>query len=69
MAFLLGTVGHHHIPYSTSIILNRLKLFCAWHCFGGLGITGGSHRLWSHKAYTAGPAYRIFLMLMNCIAF
>ncbi|KAJ8668376.1 hypothetical protein QAD02_010039 [Eretmocerus hayati] len=28
---------------------------------GGFGITGGVHRLWSHKAYKANTAMRIFL--------
>ena len=31
----------------------------------GLGITAGVHRLWSHRSYTAGPALRCLLMLMN----
>jgi stearoyl-CoA desaturase (delta-9 desaturase) len=34
----------------------------------GLGITAGVHRLWSHRSYTAGPALRCLLMLMNSIA-
>lgn len=36
---------------------------------GGLGITAGAHRLWSHKSYSANSFYRFILMLFNCISF
>ncbi|KAH8359572.1 hypothetical protein KR093_007605 [Drosophila rubida] len=36
---------------------------------GGLGITAGAHRLWSHKAYKAKLPLRIFLMLCQSLAF
>ncbi|XP_052840670.1 acyl-CoA Delta12-desaturase isoform X2 [Drosophila gunungcola] len=36
---------------------------------GGLGITAGVHRLWSHKAYKAKLPLRIFLMLCQSLAF
>ena len=35
---------------------------------GGLGITAGAHRLWSHKSYDAKLPLRIFLMIGQCIA-
>uniref|UniRef100_A0A7E4VKY1 FA_desaturase domain-containing protein n=1 Tax=Panagrellus redivivus TaxID=6233 RepID=A0A7E4VKY1_PANRE len=35
----------------------------------GLGITAGAHRLWAHKSYKARLPLRVFLMLMNCMAF
>ena len=35
---------------------------------GGLGVTAGAHRLWSHRSYKAKFPLRIFLMLMNCIS-
>lgn len=34
----------------------------------GFGITGGVHRLWSHRSYKATFALRVFLMLINSIA-
>ena len=34
----------------------------------GFGITGGAHRLWSHRSYTAGPVFRGVVMLANSIA-
>lgn len=33
---------------------------------GGLGITAGAHRLWSHKSYEARLPLRIFLMIGKC---
>ncbi|CAI4227125.1 unnamed protein product [Auanema sp. JU1783] len=38
------------------------------HIFGGLGITAGAHRLWSHRSYKASFPVRVLLMLMNCSA-
>ncbi|CDJ61496.1 fatty acyl-CoA desaturase, putative [Eimeria maxima] len=35
---------------------------------GGLGITCGSHRLWSHRAYKASAGLRCFLMLLTSLA-
>jgi fatty-acid desaturase len=37
--------------------------------FGGLGITAGAHRLWSHRAYKAKWPLRLILMIFNTIAF
>ena len=36
---------------------------------GGIGITMGTHRLWTHRAFDATAPVRFVLMLMNCIAF
>lgn len=36
---------------------------------GGLGITAGVHRLWSHRSYKAKLPLRIFLMLCQSMAF
>lgn len=36
---------------------------------GGLGITMGTHRLWTHKAFKAVLPVRVILMLMNTLAF
>jgi stearoyl-CoA desaturase (delta-9 desaturase) len=35
---------------------------------GGMGITGGVHRLWAHRSYKATFSLRVFLMLCNSIA-
>ena len=34
----------------------------------GIGITGGVHRLWSHRSYKAHWTLRSFLMILNSIA-
>ncbi|XP_014279957.1 acyl-CoA Delta-9 desaturase [Halyomorpha halys] len=40
-----------------------LFLWGAYTCLlGGLGVTGGAHRLWSHKSYKAKLPFRIFLL-------
>ena len=36
---------------------------------GGLGITMGTHRLWTHKAFKAVLPVRITLMILNSLAF
>ncbi|KAK6054898.1 stearoyl-CoA 9-desaturase [Cooperia oncophora] len=38
------------------------------HIFGGLGITAGAHRLWSHRSYKAALPLRVLLMIMNSSA-
>jgi len=44
-------------------------LFAAFMYFlGGVGITAGAHRLWSHKSYKARLPLRIFLGLCQTIA-
>uniref|UniRef100_A0A7S2B0V8 Fatty acid desaturase domain-containing protein n=1 Tax=Octactis speculum TaxID=3111310 RepID=A0A7S2B0V8_9STRA len=44
-----------------------LWAFILWP-ISGLGITGGAHRLWAHRSYTAHWSVRCFLMLANSIA-
>lgn len=36
---------------------------------GGLGITAGAHRLWSHRSYKAKWPLRLFLTFCNTLAF
>ena len=36
--------------------------------FGGLGITGGAHRLWSHRSYKAKWPLRLIIALAQTIA-
>ena len=38
------------------------------HFLGGLGVTCGVHRLWSHRSYKATWPLRLALMFMNCVA-
>ena len=56
----------HHLQGTISWLFKIFLIHCILHIFFGLGITGGAHRLWSHKSYTASKALKIFLMLCNC---
>mmetsp|Transcript_29311 Transcript_29311/g.47634 ORF Transcript_29311/g.47634 Transcript_29311/m.47634 type:complete len:355 (+) Transcript_29311:108-1172(+) len=44
-----------------------LWAFILWP-ISGFGITGGVHRLWSHRSYKANFIFRFFTMLANSIA-
>lgn len=50
---------------------NTFFSFVALLCFvvSALGITAGSHRLWSHRSYKATLPLRIFLTIANSMAF
>ncbi|XP_043242059.1 acyl-CoA Delta-9 desaturase-like [Amphibalanus amphitrite] len=41
-------------------------LFC--YCIGGVGVTAGAHRLWSHRSFSANLKLRVLLMLMYTMA-
>lgn len=51
------------------LIKNSLIMLVIFHHIGGLGITGGAHRMWSHKAYSGNIVYRTMMMLFNSMAF
>ena len=53
-----------HTPHQKTVYL----LFVTW-VLGGLGITMGYHRLWSHRSYKAHPILRLVLSLMGVAAF
>lgn len=36
---------------------------------GNLGITAGAHRLWSHKSYKAKLPLKLFLVMLQTLAF
>jgi len=55
--------------FTTSITLNTIILSVIMYFWTGLGITGGYHRLWSHRAYTAHYLVRLFLCLGGAAAF
>lgn len=54
----------YHTPKPATIWLT----FLTW-VFGGLGITMGYHRLWSHNSYKAAFPVRLALALMGTLAF
>lgn len=46
-------------------------IVCAYimYVMGGIGITGGAHRLWAHRSYKAKLPLRIILACMQSLAF
>jgi len=44
-----------------------LEVILMWQ-LGGLGITVGAHRLWSHRSFVAKLPFRVVLMLLNSFA-
>nr|AIW65588.1 delta9-desaturase [Tigriopus japonicus]APH81339.1 delta9 desaturase [Paracyclopina nana] len=52
----------------TSVSYKTLLFTFACYVYGGLGITAGAHRLWTHRSYKARLPLRIFLAIGNCLA-
>jgi len=52
----------------TSAMWQTLAWACIAYWFGGVGITGGAHRLWAHRSYSAHWTVRLLLMLCNSMA-
>lgn len=57
--FLYSFLHWRHIP--THIMTYLWGFLCGG--LGGFGVTGGAHRLWSHRAYSAKTPLRVILML------
>ena len=62
---VLALIGLFYIPSCKAATL--FWSFILWP-ITGFGITGGAHRLWSHRSYTAAASYRGVVMLFNSIA-
>lgn len=62
---VLALVGVACMPQCKAATL--LWAFILWP-ISGFGITGGAHRLWAHRSYTAGQTFRFVTMLANSIA-
>lgn len=62
---LAGLLGLVHVLFNTHYLLKFLAILLTIHHLYALGITAGSHRLWSHKSYQASTPLRILLMLLN----
>ncbi|XP_069688717.1 acyl-CoA Delta-9 desaturase-like [Periplaneta americana] len=65
---------HMAALYGAYLMLTSCKLITAiWAILlyqaGGLGITAGAHRLWSHRAYKAKWPLRLILVIFNTLAF
>jgi len=54
---------------TTTLRWQTMLLSVILYFWAGMGITGGYHRLWSHKSYSATFAVRLFLMIGAATAF
>lgn len=52
----------------TSASSTTLAIGLVVYHIAALGITGGAHRLWAHRSYSAHWTVELFLMLCNCMA-
>mmetsp|Transcript_63448 Transcript_63448/g.100929 ORF Transcript_63448/g.100929 Transcript_63448/m.100929 type:complete len:313 (+) Transcript_63448:1852-2790(+) len=68
IGMILGYIEMYKLGFSLQLLMLVLVGFFYEH-LGGLGITAGAHRLWSHKAYHGNTLYRFIVMLFNCISF
>lgn len=70
---ILMSLLHMAALYSVCLIPAAKLMTLAWAslCFvlSGLGVTAGAHRLWSHRSYKATLPLRIFLAVINSMAF
>ncbi|KAJ7324462.1 hypothetical protein JRQ81_017482 [Phrynocephalus forsythii] len=70
---ILMSLLHLYAVYALWLIPSTHLLTSLWAilCFilSGLGITAGAHRLWSHRSYKATLPLRIFLAVINSMAF
>jgi len=55
--------------FTGQVCWQTIVLAIIWYVLGGMGITAGAHRLWSHRSYEPVVGVEVFLMLCNCIAF
>lgn len=65
LSHIAGLVGLSKIPQAKNHTL--FLAFILW-VISGCGITGGVHRMWSHRSYKATLPMRIVLMLANSMA-
>ena len=63
---ILGIIGCYKTAYASK---ETWYFFVFLYMFGGLGVTAGAHRLWTHRTYKAHFILRVFLMLMDTICF
>jgi stearoyl-CoA desaturase (delta-9 desaturase) len=59
-------VPWYGIVHGYSLAAWLIALACLW--AGGLSITAGYHRLWSHRAYSAHWSVRLFFMVFGAMA-
>ncbi len=56
------------LPHLLDCKTQTLFGIAVFYFISGFGITGGAHRLWSHKSYKASASWRYFVMICNSVA-
>lgn len=70
---ILFVILHSCFPISVYMFVTQRPIYTTIYSFvlvyaSGLGITGGAHRLWSHKSYKAGFFVETLLMILQTMA-
>jgi len=65
LAHIAGIWGLFYLP---SVAWKTLVWTFIGYIFAGVGITGGAHRLWAHRSYSAHWTVRSILMVANSVA-
>jgi len=65
LVHVLSTIG---LFYIFSVSWTTLLWTVGLYVFAGVGITGGAHRLWAHRSYSAHWSVRVLLMFANSMA-
>lgn len=66
-------IVHGLALYAIAVVVPRVQTATLWwslavFVFGGLGVTVGLHRLWSHQSFKAALPLRVVLMMAACVA-
>ncbi|OBA27754.1 hypothetical protein HANVADRAFT_1631 [Hanseniaspora valbyensis NRRL Y-1626] len=66
LVVLIPVIGlYFALSGKVKLYKNLFILSVSYYCLGGLGVTAGYHRLWSHKSFNAVLPLRIFLALFG----
>merc|ERR1712117_394308 len=65
---VLHVLSLHALVLLPSVTAKTMAFSLLCFLLGGLGVTAGAHRLWTHRSYKARLPLRVFLMLVNCLA-
>lgn len=66
---LIAFTGTGYLVANDAVHPATVALAVVWAILTGFGITGGYHRLFSHKSYDAKWPYRLFVLLFGAAAF
>ncbi|XP_016660726.1 delta-9 desaturase-like isoform X2 [Acyrthosiphon pisum] len=64
----LGALYGVYLAFTSAKITTTVFAICLYQ-ITAIGITAGSHRLWSHRAYKAKWQLRVIIIILNTIAF